>query len=81
MTNIKLAGEVTVMNGFNKLLEFILGFSEEAVEISKLPGNNRYENDEVNILGLDYRDGSQAEHQEHENNADKYAKLKSFKHG
>ena len=55
MAYIKMPGKIPVMNGFHKLFEFVLGFPEEPVKISQLPGDHGHQDDEVDILCLDYR--------------------------
>ena len=60
MAYIKMPGKIPVMNGFHELLEFVLGFPEEPVKIGQLPGDHGNQDDQVNILGLDYRYSSQA---------------------
>src|ERR1700676_1228210 len=81
VAHVKMPGEIPVVNGFNKLLELILRFTEEPVKIGKLPGNQRHQDDKIYKLSLDYRHSSQTEHREQEYNADEYAKLELFKHG
>ena len=68
------------MDRLHELLQFILGLTEEAVKISQLPGKDRDQDDEIDILCLNHGNGCQAEYGEEEYNADKYAKFESFKH-
>jgi hypothetical protein len=56
-------------------------FYGRTVKVGNLPGDNRYQDDEINILGLYHGDGSEAKHPEHENNADEYTKFELFEHG
>ena len=80
MADVEMPGKIPVMDGFDKLLEFILCFAEETVKISQLLGNKGYQDNQINKLGLDYRNGSDAKDGKEENNADKYAQFESFEH-
>ena len=80
MAHIEMTGKIPVVYGFHKLFEFVLGLSEKAVKISELPGYDRNQDDEIDILSLNNSDGSQAKNSKHEYNANDYAKLESFKH-
>jgi hypothetical protein len=54
---------------------------KEPVKVRKLPGHNRYQNNQINKLRLNHGDCRQAEHCKHEDNADDYTKFETFEHG
>jgi hypothetical protein len=80
MPDIKMTGEVAVVNGFHELFQFTLRFMKEPVKVRQLPGHHRYQYDQIDKLRLNHGHRCQAEHCKHEYDADDYAKFETFKH-
>ena len=78
MIHIKMTGKIAVVNGLDKLIQLLVGFAKKCIEICQLPGKNRDDDNQINVLCLYHRDGRETKYSEHKKNADEYSKLESF---